>query len=429
MTDLEDLRDKRAQLVEEAQRIVDGAKFQEREMNKDEKKRFDKLIEECEGVKRQIGLAEARDDMSKPAPRVVPPQPISYDPPGSPRTHRANGNGNGRGWMEWRNERGEGSVALRPEHRMADYAARRYPGLNVDDLSWGRAMRAIVTGSSDGLSDAEKRVMGETVNTLGGYMVPNVLSSRLIDLARNRSVLMRSGAITIPMESETISIATIVADPAVTAKAENASFTAVDFTIGQIKMTAVTVGFVVDSSVEVAQDTQNFVTEIEAKMSKRLAQQIDQWGLIGTGSGQPLGLQALTTHTETSVGSPTWLDFFTANEKVQSSNFEPNAMVMSANTSNSLNVLLINGEANHYAPTPTALQHLSRLITENVGDDQAFIGQFDQFVIGLRQQIRVDVTDTGGDRFNKYQVGFRVTWRGAFNVLDQGAFDAMSGIT
>ena len=77
----------------------------------------------------------------------------------------------------------------------------------VDDgegeLSLRKYLRGMTLGDWSG-ADAERRAMAEGTLSAGGYMVPTLLSSQMIDLARNSTRVLRAGATIVPMPNRTL---------------------------------------------------------------------------------------------------------------------------------------------------------------------------------------------------------------------------------
>jgi HK97 family phage major capsid protein len=112
--------------------------------------------------------------------------------------------------------------ALTPLHRMADIYTRDV-SVRDGNLSIGRMLKGAITGDWRN-ADAERRAMGEGSNNLGGYLVPDALWSQVLDAARAKSAYVQAGAITVPMETETLAMPRIDADPTFHFKGENDSF-------------------------------------------------------------------------------------------------------------------------------------------------------------------------------------------------------------
>jgi HK97 family phage major capsid protein len=84
---------------------------------------------------------------------------------------------------------------------------------------------------------------------------------------------------------------------------------------------------------------------------------------------------------------------------------------------------------NHYATAPPAAAALRELVTSNCPDTAAVLGDFSQFLIGLRQSPTIEVTTEGGNAFEQHAVYVKVTWRGTFNTERREAFCTLTGIS
>jgi HK97 family phage prohead protease/HK97 family phage major capsid protein len=353
-------------------------------------------------------------------PEVTLPTPERRSVPAQP----ANTPKSARDPMEWRDYRtGQEVRVLRPDQKFADYHKGSEP------LSLGRAIRAMITGTWEG-AEAEQRALSTTANPTAGILVPNPLAARVIDLARARSVLTRAGAQTVAMTSGTLTIARVSSDATMEVKAENTSFTGYDVEFDAVELVAYTIGTVVKMSRELAADAPNAVSIIEDKVARALAAKIDLYGLTGTGSQQPLGLTNFgSTNTEAVGGSVDYDNILNGIKACEVDNHTPNAYIASPTNANVLAQLKVNAEANHYAEPPAAVRNLSALITSAMPDATMALGDFSQFIIGLRQSPLIEVTTEGGDAFEKHQVFVKVTWRGCFNTTHRDAFCLLTGIS
>ncbi len=121
---------------------------------------------------------------------------------------------------------------LRHEHKLRDLDRGDADGAKV---SVGRFLRGIALGgrADDAAELAEERkALGITPDTSGGYTVSGILASEWIDLLRSAMVLSQAGARTVPMDAGTVTLARLTADPTVRWHGENASLTEADPTFG-----------------------------------------------------------------------------------------------------------------------------------------------------------------------------------------------------
>ena len=233
-----DLRLKRSDYLRTASNILGKVRAENRVMNDAEKKDYDGLLQKVDDLDQTIIRSEKLDEMDK---RIS--EPI-----------RNAGTGSGGGRDEGLSDLRPGEVrALRPNEKLADYVRIRSGG--SEPLSLGKAVRGMLIGEWKG-AEAERRSMSESVGSLGGWLVPDSLSARVIDLARNQSVCLRAGALSFPMSGPEVTIGKLLSDPTAYWRAENAAITESDATFGPIKLKALALGCLVRVSLELLEDAQ-----------------------------------------------------------------------------------------------------------------------------------------------------------------------------
>jgi len=89
------------------------------------------------------------------------------------------------------------SPVLTREQSVYDYLAVRGRFDPAEqDLSFDKYLRGMATADWSGAEP--ERALAEATTGAGGALVPSPLSARVIDLARNRTVVFRAGAQTVP---------------------------------------------------------------------------------------------------------------------------------------------------------------------------------------------------------------------------------------
>lgn len=184
------------------------------------------------------------------------------------------------------------------------------------DVNVGRFLRGLVMGgrADDHKALAEERKALEIVtDPSGGYTVSGTLGARWIDLLRSKMVLSQAGALSVPMDSKTLSLARLTADPTVSWRGENAALTASDPTFGLVTLSAKTAVTLVKMSLELAQDSANIEQILQRALTQAMAGAIDSAGLVGVttdASAAPGGVFNLSgRNSVTSIGAPTSWDF------------------------------------------------------------------------------------------------------------------------
>lgn len=424
MTTLHQLEESRENLWREIRGIQKRAKSEGRPCSQAEEARMDDLSLEATGLTDQI------HDYLQDAPKV----PLNGWGGGSSAPPSRGGPA-----MEdvtyWRASDGDTVPVIGPRASLVEFAARTHPnpsGVDIRQLSAGRMIQASIVGdwSNAPLEREFMSAMGTGVNTAGGYLVPSPLSARVIDLARARSVLMRAGAKIIPMTSDTLRVARVAGDPTMEVKEENAAFTSSSVTLDEITFNAHTIGSLIDASRELAADAPNFASLIEMVLANALAVEIDRLGLRGTGSQEPVGIINFSGVGSVSVGGAiSYEDLLDGIEDVEAANHEPNAYALHPTISRDLAGLLTNSEVNHFARPPMEVEELTKLKTTGITTANAIVGDFQQFLVGMRQEIMIETTVEGQNRFDKHQLGIKVTTRLDFGAEHDDAFSVLSGIT
>ena len=183
--------------------------------------------------------------------------------------------------------------------------------------SLGRVLRGIVLGGrahdADELAD-ERKALSMGSDPSGGYTVAGALSGQWIDRLRSAMVLNRAGVLTVPMDNRDLTIAKLTGDPTVSWHGENDALTDSDATFGAVKLTSKTVVCLVKLSLELAQDSANIESMLQASLTSSLASAIDSAGLVGVttdaAAGPGGGVFNLTgRNSVTSIGAPTSWDF------------------------------------------------------------------------------------------------------------------------
>jgi len=318
--------------------------------------------------------------------------------------------------------------------RLADLPApggrreiERYAGITLGDM-----VVAAVTGRG---SREVRAAMSEGSSSGGGYLVPMVIANDVIDKARSQSVLMQAGAITVPMTSESLRLCRIEGDPTISVKGENVAFSGTNATFGAIQLIAITMGCVIYASRELIEDAGNAASAITMAISGALAEMLDEDGLVGDGTSTSkiVGIANKSGINTTAVGGAiTHAKMEEAVTLIQADDCQPNAYVLHPTIYSDYTTVSIGDGSNSplgwLPPTPNVAE-LQAFRTTSVGTGTGIVGDFTKAVWGIRQEPLIEITNTGGDTFEKHQVGIKCTWRGDFGLLDEEAFCSLTGIT
>lgn len=298
-------------------------------------------------------------------------------------------------------------------------------GLQASDLSLGRYVRGLITGNwADAQAEAavvlDKRAMSVGTDTLGGFLVPDALGSRVIDLARAQSRVIQAGAQTLPMETKSVTIAKVATDPTPAWHGENATITATDGSIGAIRLEAKTLNALTFVSRELVEDSPNASQVIEDMLRNAMALELDRVALRGTGSGiEPQGLRNATgvDLIDKASVAVTLDDFSQAAENIAAANGPDGGLsaIYAPKTAGKID-RFVDGNG-RFLEGPASFRAMRKFVTTQVpvnlggGADETelYVGSFRELIIGLRTQLRVQVLNEFAA--DKLQVGLLVYLR------------------
>lgn len=314
---------------------------------------------------------------------------------------------------------------------------------SVEDFSVGKIVRAKILGDFTNLNDYETKAAGEGIGALGGWLVPETVSAKLVDLARNKSCVMQAGATTMPMPTPEMRLVKLVTDPTAYFRAEHAAITESDWQLEPLNLKAMTCGCIVKSSLELLEDAKNAGSMLEASMSAAIALEMDRVALYGSGTNEPSGLDVLTDVETINKGTngatiSTYDDFSNAVEDIYNNNGVPNAVIMAPRTYFTIDRLK-QGTTNDPLVGPESYQNLKKFVTNQVGitDTQgtssvaskAFVGDYKQILYAIRKSIEIEIAKSGStDTFAKCEVQIRLRTRFDIAVLRPNHFCKIYGI-
>jgi len=243
------------------------------------------------------------------------------------------------------------------------------------ELNLGRYVRGMVTGEWRG-ADAERRAMSESVATAGGYLVPTVLSSQIIDLARNKAVVMQAGAQIVPMDSRQVDVAKWTGDPTPGWRDELGAVAESTGTLDKVTLTAQSLAVIVRFSRELAEDAQGLEAEVRNALAEQFALKLDKVALYGTGTApEPRGVKNVTAVTKTPMATngaaiTSWDPIIDSVGRVRDANESPNAVVYSPRTGRSIAKLRAATDG-QYLTVPAYLDGITRIESNQIPNNLA----------------------------------------------------------
>ena len=287
------------------------------------------------------------------------------------------------------------------------------------------------------------RSLNEGTGSAGGYLVPTPLSARIIDMARARSRVVEAGALTVPMESQTLKVAKVVSDPTPAWRNELASIAEDEGELGQVTLTARSLSFICRMSMEALEDAVGLEEIAKQSMAAAMALEIDRVAMYGTGTApEPRGIRNAAGISVlspfgtagTAASLPTDYDpLLTAEYTLAQSNMAAGAAIMHPRTE--LRFSTLKDTTGQPLRKPEKLQSLPMLPTTQVpinrplgaasDTSDIIVGDFSHLMIGIRTQLQIRplverYADTG-------EIGFLAWWRGDVQVARGEAFVVSQG--
>jgi HK97 family phage major capsid protein len=306
-------------------------------------------------------------------------------------------------------------------------------------LSFDRYLRGMATAQWDGAE--HERALAEATVGAGGALVPAPLSARVIDLARNRTVVFRAGAQTVPMTSQTLALARLTSEGTPAWKSENATITAADMVFDRVTFTARTLVRTILLSVELFEDADPSSEDVIAQsFAGQMAVELDRVALLGTGTPpEPRGVLNQSGITSTAHGAAGsvisnydwWLDAIGA---VRAAGFEPTSHIQAPRSSTSLSKLK-EATTNAYMTPPAGL--LPMLTTKSVpinltvgastDTSLVFTADWSQLLVGIRTDFRLRFL---GERYlaDNLQYAFLAYLRADVQLAQPTAFAVDTGV-
>lgn len=441
---LQELRERRKRVVAEARAISDQARRQNRDLTAEERRTSDALLERASGIKgdieREEQLLEQERYLAGPATRAVLPDPDDSGPLGGRRFRDADG-------REIR--------ALVHADKLSDYVAQRGSarplpdGIRADEISPGRMILGLATGEWKG-ADVEHRAMGGVDLTAGGALLPEPVGARIIDMARNKMVVSMAGAVTVPMDSSRLTLASVDQDVTASWHSENQELTVSDSAFGGRLFVARTLAVLTPISIELIEDAANIGQLVEDSIAAAIALKLDLAALMGDSSAnlegvrQALGVQTIDKGVNGSVLN-VYDDFSRAWQKVLEANGPQGrdlAVIYSPREAGYIDQR-IDGNGQPLRPPPS-WESIRKLVTNQIPTNLtkgtstdasvAFLGNFAQVLIGMRTQLviessRLSSHSTAKQGFSSLSVLIRGYLRADINFGRADQLVVIDGIT
>ncbi len=324
--------------------------------------------------------------------------------------------------------RGNTLYAAGPNQRLTDV-----PGVEQfhSPRFMGALMVAAVTGRRDGLEPDLRAALSGGSLADGGITVPEARAPWWVDLARATSVLNVAGMQSMMTGAESVLITRVTSDPTLSLKLENEKFSETSMTFGGLTVYTRGVGFTLIASHDLLENGANITNMIDNSARKATALGVDQYGITGSGAGnEPGGILSYTTagyeiaDTPVATAAFGWESISAAVLEIENRNHVAPVAIMSPTR---LHALLQQKDGEErWLGRPETLANVRFIASTQVPSDRVIVGDFSNFLMVVRNDIRLDFSDHAGEVFERRQRMFRMFLKLNYICLDVNAFQTLT---
>jgi HK97 family phage major capsid protein len=327
--------------------------------------------------------------------------------------------------------------ALRADESMSEWYEARHGGFGVTcdgltggdlrEFSLGR-ITAALAGRIDRreLSELETRALAEGTDSAGGFAVPEFLASNLIDRVRAKAQVFNAGALTIPMDSDTLNIARLAGGNTAEWKAENAPAAETDQVFERVQLRSKTAVVLMRLSQELYEDlSAEGLRVVENELVQSLALKLDLAALRGDPDSDPESPRGIRNQSGVNVidlgangATPTDFDFLIdAIAAIRDANGTASAAIMASRSQTTLDKL--KDSTGQPLRQPESVAALTKYVSNQVPTDLAhgtsnaasevYVGGFENVLIGVRPQLGIRFRVLNERYADNLQVGL-IAW-------------------
>ncbi len=283
-------------------------------------------------------------------------------------------------------------------------------------LDLGKYVKGVVTGDWAN-ADIEKRAV---MTSAAGVIIPQELSSQIINISRDLSLFASSNVPIIPMGSNNLTIARIKNLPTFKFKKEGEKSSESGFELEPVKLEAKTAYGYAYVSLEAIRSSANLGSILTNVFSQAIADCIDKCMLYGQYNDSsssydefaPKGiLNDETINTIAASEKVSYDDFIKALGKIKAKNGEPKFYGINTYTEEQMS--LLKASDGTYLEPPKAIQNISHIVTNQlihneVSGSDAIVFDPNAMVIGIQDNINIKMFDNTDYCIENGMIGFRV---------------------
>lgn len=299
--------------------------------------------------------------------------------------------------------------------RSGDSMVSRCKDQSGKKLDLGKYVRGIVTGNWDNATE-ERSAM--TTGSLGA-VIPEVLSAKIIDYARNISIFGSANVPVYPMESNNLTIGRVASDPVFKFKAESTKGNEASFSLDSVELNAKTAYGYAYVSLEAINSAKNLTQILYSVFGQAIADAIDKGLLYGQYNATtssydtfaPSGIMNDTDVEEVEATANIFTDIIKAVGAVKRNNGTPTVLGVNAVTEELMN--LMSDDNGNFQEPPKSVSQLQQIVTNQLAYDEttgsdALVFDPEAIAIGIQKNVVVRMITDSDYCIENGMVGFQI---------------------
>ena len=295
----------------------------------------------------------------------------------------------------------EKQMFLTKNYSMVDAVCQEDPDalemINTKD-AFAKVVRGMVTGRWD-----SPELKNMVTTTSSGSLIPQVLSARIIDIAREISLFSAAGVPVIPMNSNNATISRVKTDPTFKFKKEGEEGNEADFELDGVELKSKTCYGYAYVTLEAIQNSCNLDSILYQVFASAIANCIDKTMLYGQFNGEsydvfaPAGIMNDEEILSVTSGEKaSYDDIIKAAGKIANNNGIPSVWAVNSQVSQTLDMLKTTD--GQYLTPPKALDSMKKIMSNQLAHDDAkgsdgLVFDSRSMIIGIQNNIQIKIIE------------------------------------
>ncbi len=279
---------------------------------------------------------------------------------------------------------------------------------------FGEVIKGMVTGEWK-----DNTLKNAATTTATGVLIPEILSSRIIDKARNLSLFTQAGVPVIAMESNNVTVSRVKTDPVFRFKKEAEEAEESNFELDGVTLKAKTCYGYVYVSLEAIKSSVNLEDILLPVFAGSIAQAMDEGMLYGqyntvTSAYEAFAPSGIMNDADINIltaGENDGYDIFLkAFGRIKKANGNPKVVGINSETEEMLS--LLKSTEGQYLMPPKAFEDVEKVVSNQLMHDEAdgsdaLVFDPNAMLIGIQNNITIKIIEDG-ECLKKGLVGFQI---------------------